>query len=650
MSKSEQDRYPHLFSSVTLGGVSVPNRILMAPMGNLLHDEDGHATDAMCAYFRERGAGGAGIVFGPFAAVSTGHTTFRLHDRRAVPALSKLASAIAAGGSLPFLQLAHQGANRPVDPIGPSPFRSRFYRGDTPREMSIEDMEAVVKQFADAAELGLTAGFIGLELHAALGYLVGSFYSPHANRRGDQFGGLEGGLRFVRRIAEAIRTRCGDAPLGAKINTHEHVPGGIANAQIAQIGRSFEEAGFDFLHIAAASSSSHHCIYCGVSPIYRERHHLTRAGLAHHVKQNVSIPVISDGGIARPDDAEMILARGLADMVAVGRAFIADPYWLAHAQTDGRYRPCIRCNVCHIRQTIDRVPVRCGVNPLAGRESTHPIRPAQRSLSVAVVGGGPAGVQAALTASERGHRVTLYERAHQLGGKMRPASVPAFKRPMRDYLGYMTDLLARGPIEIRLREEATCRSLKEGDFDAVILAVGSRPVAPSIAGLDTSPVRFAANYLESPSWIGSRETVLVIGANKVGCEVAWYLRTERDARPMLVDLRPREELMIDEYPRDRVDLLTRLEELGIPLLCSRTPRELRDGQVTLADEEGEIITVGFDKVVVAAGATAEVGLESELRCSLPKTQVFAAGDCVEARNVYHAIQEGFEAAYRLGEA
>lgn len=643
------DRFPRLFSPIVLGGLTVPNRVLMAPMGNLLHNEEGYATEAMIAYLRERGHGGAGIVFGPFAAVSPGHTSFRVHSDLAIPSLTELAASIAEGGSLPFLQIAHQGANRPVDPMGPSAFRSRFYRGDIPREMTTQDIEEVVRQFAEAAERGLAAGFVGVELHAALGYLVGAFYSPHANRRADQFAGLEGGLRFVGRVADAIRSHCGEVPLGAKINAHEHVPDGIDDTRIGHIAQAFEQAGFDFLHVAAASSSAHHCEFCGVSPIYREKHHLLRASLAHRVRQSVSIPVISDGGIGRPEDAEAILERGLADMVSVGRAFIADPHWLARVQSGDRYRPCIRCNVCHIRQTIDKVPVRCGVNPLAGRESTHPIRPAQRSLSVAVVGAGPAGMQAALTAADRDHQVVLLERSDRLGGKMRAASVPAFKRPMRDYLEYVTDLVSKRPIDLRLAEEATTASLVNGGFDAIILATGSLSASPPISGLDAAPVRFAAAYLESPTWVRPGETVLVIGANKVGCEVAWYLHAERNAHPILVDLKPREELMIGEYPRDRIDLLTRIGELGVPLLCSRVPQALRDGRASLIDEAGESETIPYDKVVVATGACPQSKPERDLQRSLPGIPIVPVGDCLEPRNVYHAIQEGFEAAYRLGE-
>lgn len=643
------DDFERVFSPITLGSVHVPNRILMAPMGNLLQDQNGYATEAMIAYLRERGQGGAGIVFGPFAAVSPGHTSFRVHSDLALPALTKLASAIASGGSIPFLQIAHQGANRPIDPMGPSSYYSRFYRGESPREMSLKDIEDVIEDFAVAAERGIAAGFVGIELHAALGYLVGSFYSPHANRRVDDYAGLEGGLRFVARIAEAIRTRCGQIPLGAKINAHEHVPEGIDDAHVEQIAKAFESAGFDFLHVAAASSSSHHCIVCGVSPIYRTRHHLARAELAHRVKEAISIPVIADGGVARPEDAELILERNLADMVSVGRAFIADPHWLAHVRSRERYTPCIRCNVCHIRQTIDKVPVRCSVNPLAGRETTHPAGHAKRTLSVAVVGGGPAGMQAALTAQERGHRVVLYERDAQLGGKMRPASVPAFKRPMHDYLNYMVDLVLRRSIEVHLGKTATAASLSDSSYDAVIVATGSRPILPSINGLETAPLRFAASYLETPDWITADEVVLVVGANKVGCELAWYLQTERGARPILIDLKPREELMVDEYPRDRVDLLTRIGELGIPLLCMRAPKEMQADHAVLADESGALETIRYDKVVVAAGARPESDLEAELRCLPFSTSVIAVGDCVQARDVFHATQEGFEAAYGIGE-
>jgi len=644
-----RSRLPHLLEPILIRGLKIPNRVLMAPMGNLLHDTQGHTTDALIAYLGERGSGGAGVVFGPFAAVSSGHTTFRAHDNRAIPGLERLARRIAAGGSLPFLQIAHQGANRQTDPIGPCTFHSRFYHGASPREMTVEEIDALTRDFAATAARAIAAGFKGIELHAALGYLVGSFYSPHANRRRDEYGGLEGGLCVVGRIVREIRERCGEIPLGAKINAHEHVSDGIGPSDIQLIAEAFEEFGVDFLHVAAASSSEHHCKVCGVSPIYRTKHHLARARLAFDVKKHVSIPIIADGGIASPEDAEEILKRGLADMVSVGRAFIADPHWLVRSLKGLAYRPCIRCNVCHARQTIEKVPVRCAVNPHAGRELTHPKQTALSPLSVAVVGGGPAGMQAALTAVERGHRVTLFERNVFLGGKMHAASIPQFKRLMRDYMRFLVDRIRTEPIELRLQTEATPETLMELAFDVVVIATGSRPIEPIIPGLGDVPVRFAAAYLERPDWIGGEERVLIIGASKVGCEIAWYLHTERCAHPALVDVKPREELMTDEYPRDRLDLLVRLGELGIPLLPGRTLKALERGRAVMVDEIGRAEEIEFEKVLVAAGAEPEDQLYTALQAEDRDLSIVLVGDCVEPRNIYHAVREGFLAAYALGE-
>jgi len=276
------------------------------------------------------------------------------------------------------------------------------------------------------------------------------------------------------------------------------------------------------------------------------------------------------------------------------------------------------------------------------------MEPAAKSLEVVVIGGGPAGMQAALTASQRGHIVRLYERDPWLGGKMRQASRPSFKRPLRAYLEYLTRELEASSVVIELERTIGTSDLVALGFDAVILATGSRPIEPDIPGLTDAEMIYAADLLEDPAWVGATDRVLILGANKVGCEVAWFIREETGRPPTLIDVRPFEELLVDEYARDRVDLLCALREMGIPVLCGRTPIAAKREALLLRREAGGEEAVDFDKIVIATGARAEDSLAKALQNWGEKKNVVSVGDCVEPRTIFYALQEGFSSAYSLG--
>jgi len=643
-NRKEYNKLKHLFSPIVIGSAQIRNRIAMAPMGNHLQTEEGFVTDELVAYLEARAEGQVGLLITPFASVVSGQPTFGAYCDEMVEGLTKLASAIKSHGSAPFLQIAHLGAANPNDPVASTAFQSRFY-SSTPRAMPLDEVRRTIEQFGDAARRAKEAGFSGIELHGGYAYLVASFYSPYLNQRTDMYGGFEGGMNFLSDIMGAIRKNAGDLPVGFKLNAHEHVPGGIDLPCAIEIAGRMEAMGADYLHVVAIVASDSKCEFCGVQTTYHEGNHL--ASLAGEIRRTVKIPVVAAGSIDSPAVADDLIKRGVADIVAIGRGLIAEPEWPRKAREGMPYRPCIRCNVRHTHEVIERSPVRCTVNPLAGRELQYPMNRVREPLDLVVVGGGPAGIHAALTATRRGHRVSLYDERNRLGGMMQIAAIPKFKKPLQQYLRFLIDEIEQSEVEIHLEARLQPDDLSRLQCDAVIIATGSQPVIPKIPGLVQEAFVTARELLQQPDRIKSGESVIVLGASKVGCEIAWYIADELKGCPVLIDTQTYEDLMVDAYPRDRVDLLSALRELGVPLICQKDVIGIEDHCAIMRNEVGERSMMDFETLVLAVGAHADNSFEEELRARNLNCHILVAGDCVQPRDIYSATQEGFQVAYDL---
>ncbi len=638
--------YSYLFSTFKVRDLEIPNRILMAPMGNNLSDSRGMITPRSIAYYVARARGGVGMIITEAVAVSL---TARhragglcLFEHSHEDGMRELVRAIHEAGSKVAIQLNHGG--RLVDPsvsggqvVGPSEIPAPE-RTHLPTPLNTKEIKETISDFARAAERAVALGFDAIEIHGAHGYLIHQFFSPRSNQREDRYGGcLEGRMRFPIEIAESIREAIGrHFPLLFRMSAQEHEEGGYSLEEALSLGRALRHAGVDILHVSAGTTerpqSSLYCIQPQALP------EGCLIGLAERFRREVGPPVIGVGRITTPESAERFLMEGRVDLIALGRGLLADPEWpdKAAGKINGPIRECIACNWC-VEAVGKQDPIECSVNPLAGREDHPPAK--KKALSpkkIAVVGAGPAGLEAACTAASLGHRVLLYEKEERIGGQLWEASAPPHKDLLRRLIHYYESRLADTRVEVNLGEEFLDRTFKDKSVDAVVLATGSSPIRPSIPGADQPHVVTARDVLLNHPPLGKK--VVVVGGGLVGCETAEFLAVEGKTVRLIEMLN---DIALDIEPRTRVLLLERLARLGVEKTTGCKVKSIHQDCIQV-ETEGLKRKIPVDSVVLAVGRKADNELESKLKKAGLK--VFAVGDCRGPGNIREAIHQGLQVA------
>jgi len=644
--------YSHLFEAFKVKELVIPNRIVMAPMGNNLSGSEGIVTPRTTAYYLERVKGGVGMVITEAVAVSlTGRHRaggLVLLDLPHEDGLRRLVEAIHGGNSRVAVQLNHGG--RLVDPkvsggrvVGPSdiPFKrgAPFPQALTPREI-----EETIYDFVRAAQKAVEIGFDAIEIHGAHGYLIHQFFSPRSNQRKDEYGGsLKNRMRFPVQVARAVREAVGEpVPLIFRLSAEEYEQGGFELAESLALGRQLRDAGVDILHISAGTTerpqSSMYCIQPGAMP---------EACLVHfsqRFRKEVGPPVIGVGRITRPEIAELILKEEKADLIAMGRSLLADAEWpnKVSGKTVGAIRRCIGCNRC-IESISSQKSIVCSVNPVTGSEDSLPLKKTREQKKIVVVGAGPAGLEAACTGALMGHQVLLYEREGRIGGQLKEASIPPGKGNLKSIIDYYESRLADLEIEVHLGEELTEKTLEGKEVDAVIMATGSQPIRPAFPGSDKPHVMTALDVLKGLCLPG--EPVLVVGGGLVGCETAEFLG-EQGKEVHLIEMM--DHIALDVEPRARLLLAERLKRLGVNIMTSCELRSINhDG--AMLDKRGENLIISADSVILAVGSRADNKLATELKKG--GWVVYVIGDCRTPGNIKEAVHQGFRVIYEdLGDA
>jgi 2,4-dienoyl-CoA reductase-like NADH-dependent reductase (Old Yellow Enzyme family)/thioredoxin reductase len=634
--------FPKIFEPAFLGPLEVRNRLIMAPMGSRLANENGGVSPWQIDYYAERAKGGVGAIIVEITGVDSPHgvtspKTLTIHEDFYIGGHNELVEAAHAHGARILLQLAHVGRNRGfamgVQPVAPSPIPNRFF-GVTPRKVSSGEIKDLVKKFVAAALRARTAGYDGIELHGAHGYLIGEFMSPLSNRRKDRYGGsLEKRMAFPVEIVHGIRRAVGPRyPILFRFSADEFEEGGMTLQDSKKAGRILEEAGVDVLHVSAGTYDSMATVIEPMS--YPEG---WKIYLAETIKKAVKIPVIGVGVIRSPEFAEQILKEGRVDFIALGRALLADPQWPKKAR-EGRVKeiiPCISCNECIGSRTFRNLHVRCAVNPATGREGWLQRFPAERKKKVVVIGGGPAGLMAALTAKRRGHRVTLYEKSDHLGGQLRLAAVLPGREKIAWFGDYLRDQIRRERVKVLLRTNATAEKIVQEKPDSVILATGAVPLVPDLPGGESPQGCTAWDILGGKKKVQGK-AVLVLGGGMVGCETALYLAA-RDNQVTVVE-------MLEGAAQDtdfitRADILSRMQEARVEILAGRKAEKISAGEVFLRNSAGkeERIKGGF--VVLALGAVPAGDLKKSLQGKVQEIHI--VGDARQPRKIIDAVYEGF---------
>jgi len=640
ISNKRRTLMPSPFDSIRIGSLELPNRIAMAPVKTAYGTTDGRVTDRTVAYFRRRAEGGVGLIVSePLYVDRRGAEHPKQLGADAddkVEGLSRLAEAIHAAGAKVFAHLNHGGrAANPAASGGPPEAPSKVVcarTGIEPEELTEERIVEIVGRFAEAAARARRAGFDGVELQFGLGYLVAQFLSPATNLRTDRYGGdPERRMRFAEELFSGVREAVGpDFPIGVRISASEKSPGGLDVKDAESLARKLEKWGADLIHVATGSS-------CETPPWYFQHMALppgVNEELAARIRRGMSVPVMAAGRLGEPERIRRLVETEALDMVALGRPLLADPD-LPKKMREGRDDEVVLCGHC-LQACLENVRtgagIGCNVNPLVGHEAEE-VKPAPSPGHIVVVGGGPAGMRAALTAHSRGHRVTLFER-DRLGGQFNLACVAPGKKPMEGPLRSVIKQVERSGVEIRLGEEATADSVKALAPDAVIVATGASPIVLEIPGLE-DPAS-AADVLEGRREVGQK--VLVIGGGMVGVEVAEVLAAGGKQVSVVEIL---EEIARDMDPLNRKVVLKRLSSLPVELHTKTELTKVEGGRafVRTDGEERELGT--FDSFVMAVGGRPFDPLSAEL--AEAGLSVRVVGDAQRPAKIHDAVVSGHRA-------
>ncbi|MEW6263899.1 MAG: FAD-dependent oxidoreductase [Thermodesulfobacteriota bacterium] len=639
-------KFPRLFSPIQIKGLRLKNRIMMPAMVVGFADPRGYITDRYLKYMEARAKGGTGLLVTEAAYVTLPGKILPgevgIYDDTMIPGLARLAEAVHRHGAKLAVQLNHGG--RQTHPsisgyevVAPSPLPCPR-RQAMPRALTSTEIEELVRAFALAAARAQKAGVDAVEIHGAHGYLINQFMSPYSNKRTDRYGAdREGRLRFPLEILAAVRARTGpDFPIIFRLSADEYVPGGLTLEESIPMAKNLASGGVDVLHVTGGVYES---IEMTAQPMQIPQGCLTH--LARAIKKELSIPVATVGRIVEPSLAEQILTEGTADLVAMGRALIADPNLAAKARR-GEEDDICRCVGCMqgCLGVHDTPGIKCLQNPAVGRDEEAGLPPALNSKRVLIVGGGPAGLEAARVAAGRGHQVELYEQAETLGGQINLASIPPGKKEFLHVRTWREKKIKELGVEVHLSTKMTVDKVIACSPEVVVLATGSRPALPAIPGLEKVKACTAQEVLSGFAIPDKQITVL--GGGLVGCETALFL-VERDKDVAVIEMLA--ELAKDAQERMRNVMLRDMNRKGIKAYTNAKVIALTERGV-VAEQAGARIIVPADFLVLALGAEPERSLAEGLKGSFPGG-LYQIGDCSTPRNALYAIEEAFNAGLTI---
>lgn len=638
--------FKNLFTPMKIGAVEIPNRTVVTAAVALYCDDQGKATERYIAYHEAKAKGGWGLIITEDYAVDPAGKSFTcvagLWDDSQIEGNIELTKRVHQYKSKIFAQIFHAGrqANPEVtgmEIVAPSPIPDPMVQV-TPRELTADEIHKTVEQFGNSALRAKKAGFDGVEVHGGHGYLLCEFLSAYSNKRTDKYGGsIKNRARIVEEIIADIKAKAGkDFPVSVRISADEFVPGGLTIEDTKIIASFLEKAGADMINVSVGCNGSLE----RVAPPAAERHGVY-VNLAAEIKKVIGIPVGTAGRINSPYLAESIIASGKADFVGMLRASMADPE-LPRKAAEGRVdeiRQCIGCLLGCVGEIFVNRPARCVINPTLGREKEFAIKPARVKKKVLVVGGGIAGMEAAITAAQAGHEVQVTEKSGRLGGQFYYASIPPHKGELSPFINWQINQLERLKVKVLLNTETTPEFIDSQKPDSVIIATGAVPAKPPITGINKANVIPAIDILDGKNMDGSK--AVVIGGGMVGAETAEHLAVHGKSVTIVELL---SDIAIDVPFSPRVYLLRELEELSIEVFVDSQVNEILDDGVKIVKDGKEKI-IKSDFVVLAAGATSENKLAAELEGK--PYEVSTIGDAVKARRALEAIEEGYIAGMQI---
>lgn len=646
----------------SIGGLRLKNRVVMAPMGTNYSTTDGLSTARDVAYYAERARGGVGAIMTEAMVVTQQarphHNSLCVYHDRFIPGLASIVEAIKEHDCAVFGQLNHRGAllRRHVlnmEPVGPSGWVNPN-TGDAVRALRVSEIHDIQRLFVDAARRLWRAGYDGVEIHAANGYLFQQFFTRRINKRTDEYGGaIENRMRLLLETIDRVKQALPDLRLIVRLSASEFTPEGYTPEEIVELARAVERAGVAAIDLSGGSNESPQLSKFCIQPPSFQRGCL--GSVAKPIKEAVGIPVLLAGRVVEPQDAEELLASGAADFVSLGRALYADPHWClkAFGQVKAPIRRCIACNVCFERLTTEK-DVSCVTNPMVGTEFealehaepqlfARGPRPAKKVL---VLGAGVAGIEAARVLAGRGHQVEIWERAQRTGGQIYLAVAAPDKEEVRPVWTDRWQQIEALGVPVRTSVDADEAAIRAFAPDHVLVATGSKPRKPPLplqrlaAGVK---VFHAWELFEHTDAIPAGALVTIIGGGMVGAELADLLRLQ-DCRIQMLEMQASAALGMAR--NNRMELLERLEASGVRVItrCRIEAAVGNELHVQVGDAAPARLEIG-QVLVFATGPEPDLSVLPAIEAAgVPCTRI---GDSQAPGDFLAAVRDAWMAALAL---
>ena len=641
------EKFPHLFSPIRIGNIRLKNRIIGAPTSPGMISTEGHVIPEMIAYMAEKASGGAAVVTYGEAIVhsATGkshNVQLQLDSKGVRHSLSEMARAIHDAGCYANIQLSHGGkyaglasvgGDRDVNAVAYGPSHEITPAGEV-LEMSKDMIYEILEAYKNAAMLCKDCGFDMVQVHAAHGWLFSQFLSPVINQRTDEFGGsLENRARFLMMALDKVREGVGPGfPIECRLSGDDLSPSGLGLEDCIKVAEMIQDK-VDLFNISCGNHEDPD-LFCRTHPsAFYPRG--VNVYLAAAIKKHVNKPVACVGSLIDPAQMEEIIASGQADLVEIARGLVADPFLpkKAFEGNEDDITPCIRCYEC-FGETVKSESVKCTVNPTMGQQigAKFGVKPIERRKKVLIAGGGPAGMEAAITAANRGHNVTLVEKTDKLGGNLHPAGAPYFKKDIADFCNVLIRRVKKAGVNVIYNTEVTPEYVEQFAPDTLMIAIGSNEFKPPIKGIDLPNVIMAIDAELHPEKLGKR--VAIIGGGLVGAEGAVSFKHE-GKECTIIEMKPDVAMEVNSFYRGGL-----MPEVNKSATCyvNTTVKEITPEGV-ICEKDGKEFVVEADSVVIAVGFRAPYDKVDAL-CE-KVDEYYILGDCKKVGQIYDAINNGY---------
>lgn len=645
-----------LFSSGKIGDLEIRNRVVMPAMETGLNSINGEVTDRIVRYYEERAAGGCGLIITEITRVADGSGVGHPVQLNAtapgmIPGLERLANAVHRQGAKIFCQLHHPGREGKEmfsgeQIVGPSAIKS-LANSEVPRELTEEEVAEIVGKFVMSAKMCEMAGIDGVELHGAHGYLIQQFMCEYSNQRTDKYGGsFLKRMQFPTEIIRGIRMACGDSfPVCIRINGDDFFEGGMTLDDAVEIAKHLEKVGFNAINVSAGGYAAPNESTEPISYDQGWKRHLGKT-----IKEAVSIPVIACDVIRKPAFAEKLLVEDNLDFVALGRAQLADPEWCNKSKKGlaEDIRPCISCLYCAEELGSART-IKCAVNPRCSFELVYGKMPVDgNGKRVVVIGGGPAGMQAAINLAQRNFKPVLFEKADKLGGQVFMASIPPHKEKLCWLIDSMALEMKKLKVDVRLNSEVSATDVAKMAPAAVFVATGGSPIKPPFRGVNLPNVYLVDDVLTNDFNITNKEFI-VVGSGLTGLEVAEFLATKGNKVTVIekeFDVAPGSGSGIGtDLSPNVVDVLKHLKELQVEIKTSTELCEIKEDKIIVNGDDGQM-EIAAQAVVLSLGVRGDSKLIDSFKYQFDNN-LYILGDASKAGRIADAVRSAYEAVYYL---